>query len=89
MEAAFEAGVTHIDASLAGIGGNRLLPGMHGNVCLEDVAALLQRRGINTGLDTQTLHELRHFVSSNPDALALFGAVARAAEQARRQYRLR
>jgi hydroxymethylglutaryl-CoA lyase len=87
VEAALDAGVTHVDASLAGIGGNRLLPGMHGNVCLEDVAALLQRRGIETGLDLRTLHELRQFAGRNPDALALFGAIARAAEQARRQQR--
>lgn len=87
VEAAIEAGATRLDASLAGLGGSRLVPGMHGNVCLEDVEALLRRRGLDTGVELQTLHELRRFVGARPDALSLFGAVPRAAELARRARR--
>jgi hydroxymethylglutaryl-CoA lyase len=86
VEAALDAGVTHLDASLAGMGGSRLVPGTHGNVSLEAVAELLQRRGVDAGVDLQTLAELRRFAGANPDAYALFGAVGRAAEEARRRY---
>jgi hydroxymethylglutaryl-CoA lyase len=86
VEAALDAGVTHLDASLAGMGGSRLVPGTHGNVSLEEVAELLQRRGLDAGMDMQTLAELRRFAGANPDAFALFGAVGRAAEEARRRY---
>jgi hydroxymethylglutaryl-CoA lyase len=86
VEAALDAGVTHLDASLAGMGGNRLVPGTQGNVSLEAVAELLQRRGIDPGVEFQTLAELRRFAGRHPDALALFDAVARAAETARRTF---
>lgn len=86
VEAALDAGVTHLDASLAGMGGSRLVPGTHGNVSLEEVAGLLRQRGIDAGVDRQTLAELRRFAGANPDAFALFGAVGRAAEEARRRY---
>ena len=86
VEAALDAGVTHLDASLAGMGGSRLVPGTHGNVSLEVVAELLQRRGVDAGVDLQTLAELRRFAGANPDAYALFGAVGRAAEEVRRRY---
>lgn len=88
VEAALDAGVTHLDASLAGMGGSRLVPGTQGNVCLEAVAALLSRRGVPAGLDLPTLEELRRFAGAHPDAYALFGAVGRAAEEARRRYPL-
>jgi hydroxymethylglutaryl-CoA lyase len=86
VEAALDAGVTHLDASLAGMGGSRLVPGTHGNVSLEAVAELLRRRGIDTGVDLRILAELRRFAGANPDAFELFGAVGRAAEEARRRY---
>jgi hydroxymethylglutaryl-CoA lyase len=86
VEAAVDAGVRRIDASLAGMGGSRLVPGTHGNVNLEEVAQWLQQRGMDTGVDMQTLAELRRFAGANPDAFALFGAVGRAAEEARRRY---
>ncbi|NML16775.1 hydroxymethylglutaryl-CoA lyase [Azohydromonas caseinilytica] len=86
VEATLDVGVTHVDASLAGMGGSRLVPGTHGNVSLEAVAELLQRRGVDVGVDRRTLAELRRFAGVNPDALALFGAMGRAAEEARRRY---
>ena len=49
--AAVESGVTTIDASIGGVGGCPFAPGATGNVPTEDVVYLLERMGIDTGLD--------------------------------------
>jgi hydroxymethylglutaryl-CoA lyase len=81
--AAVEAGVTSFDASLAGIGGSAVAPRADGNIAIEEVAALFNSMGVATGIDTQALQELREFVGAQPDAQALFHAVARAAARRR------
>ena len=53
--AAVEAGATTVDAALGGLGGCPFAPGAAGNVGTEDVAYLLQRSGIETGLDLDGL----------------------------------
>ena len=53
--AAVEAGVTTIDASIGGVGGCPFAPGATGNVPTEDVVYLLERMGIDTGLDLDAL----------------------------------
>ncbi len=53
--AAYEAGVDAIDASLGGIGGCPFAPNATGNVPTEDVAYLLERSGVDTGLDLAKL----------------------------------
>jgi hydroxymethylglutaryl-CoA lyase len=53
--AAVEAGVGVLDASLGGVGGCPFAPGATGNVPTEDVAYLLSRMGIDTGLDLSAL----------------------------------
>jgi hydroxymethylglutaryl-CoA lyase len=56
--AAVEAGVGVLDASLGGVGGCPFAPGATGNVPTEDVAYLLERMGIDTGLDLAALTEV-------------------------------
>lgn len=71
--AAVEAGVSVIDASAGGIGGCPFAPRATGNVATEDVIYMLQRGGIETGIDLEKMIEtarwletvaLRHPVAS-------------------------
>ncbi len=49
--AALEAGVTHFDASIAGLGGCPYAPGATGNVATEELVYMLESMGIETGID--------------------------------------
>jgi hydroxymethylglutaryl-CoA lyase/(R)-citramalyl-CoA lyase len=53
--AALEAGATVLDASVGGIGGCPFAPNATGNVATEDLAYLLHREGVETGLDVGAL----------------------------------
>ena len=53
--AAYESGITVLDASLGGIGGCPFAPRATGNIATEDLAYLLERSGISTGLDLDAL----------------------------------
>ncbi|MET0373648.1 MAG: hydroxymethylglutaryl-CoA lyase, partial [Rhizorhabdus sp.] len=53
--AAVLAGATTIDASIGGLGGCPFAPGAAGNVPTEDVVYMLERSGVNTGLDLDAL----------------------------------
>jgi hydroxymethylglutaryl-CoA lyase len=57
--AALEAGITHFDTALGGTGGHPAKiaygEGHTGNVCTEDLAALLEAMGVDTGLDLDRL----------------------------------
>lgn len=53
--AAFESGITVLDASLGGVGGCPFAPKATGNIATEDLAYLLDRSGITTGLDLDAL----------------------------------
>jgi len=55
--AAMEAGVTHLDASIGGLGGCPFAPGASGNVCTEDLVHCLGAMGIETGIDLDALIE--------------------------------
>lgn len=60
--AAVEAGASTIDAALGGLGGCPFAPGAAGNVPTEDVQYLLERSGVRTGVDLDTLIiASRHF----------------------------
>jgi len=59
--AAVSAGVHVIDSSLGGLGGCPFAPNATGNVATEDVAWLLHRSGLRTGLDVQSLIETNHW----------------------------
>ncbi|MFC3443721.1 hydroxymethylglutaryl-CoA lyase [Sphingobium rhizovicinum] len=52
---AVEAGAATIDASLGGLGGCPFAPGAAGNVPTEDVQYLLERSGVATGVQLDTL----------------------------------
>lgn len=53
--AAVEAGVSTLDASVGGVGGCPFAPAATGNVATEDLAWVLHRSGIATGLDVELL----------------------------------
>lgn len=53
--AAVEAGVTTLDASLGGIGGCPFAPKATGNIPTEDLLYLLSRQGLKTGVDLEAL----------------------------------
>lgn len=53
--ASVDFGVTSFDASAAGLGGCPYAPGATGNVATEDVVALFERMGIETGVELDKL----------------------------------
>ncbi|HET7627737.1 MAG TPA: hydroxymethylglutaryl-CoA lyase [Bacillales bacterium] len=53
--AGIEAGVTHFDSSLAGLGGCPFAPGASGNICSEDFVHMLHLCGYETGIDLDRL----------------------------------
>lgn len=53
--AAYEAGVRVLDASLGGIGGCPFAPKATGNIATEDLVYLLERSGVDTGVDLDAL----------------------------------
>src|SRR5262245_30323465 len=55
--AAMEMGVSHLDASIGGLGGCPYAPGASGNVCTEDLVHCLDAMGVETGIDLDTLIE--------------------------------
>ena len=55
--AAVDAGVTVLDSSLGGIGGCPFAPAATGNIATEDLAYLLERMGVQTGLSLEALCE--------------------------------
>ena len=61
--AAIDAGATIVDASLAGLGGCPFAPGAAGNVATEDVAYLLDRSGVTTGLDFDLIVAASHWLA--------------------------
>ena len=61
--AAILAGAATIDASIGGLGGCPFAPGAAGNVATEDVHYMLERAGIETGLDLPKLIETNRWLS--------------------------
>ncbi len=60
--AAIEAGATTVDSAIGGLGGCPFAPGAAGNVASEDVAYLLSRSGVETGVDLEALIETSHWL---------------------------
>jgi hydroxymethylglutaryl-CoA lyase len=50
-----EAGITHYESSLGGLGGCPFAPGATGNICTEDVVHMLEQMGFDTGVDLDRL----------------------------------
>ena len=61
--AAVQAGATVVDASLGGLGGCPFAPKATGNVATEDIAYLLSRSGVATGLDLDRLIDAAGWLS--------------------------
>ena len=53
--AAISAGAATLDASIGGIGGCPFAPGATGNIATEDLVHLLDRMGMVTGVDLDSL----------------------------------
>ena len=53
-----------VDASVGGAGGCPFAPGAQGNVATEDVVYLLEREGIETGVDLDELIATARWLSS-------------------------
>lgn len=62
--AAIGAGAVTVDASIGGLGGCPFAPGAAGNVATEDVAYMLERAGIETGIDLASLIKTNHWLST-------------------------
>ncbi len=60
--AALEAGATLLDASVGGLGGCPFAPRATGNVATEDVLYLLEREGVETGVDLEALIAVARWV---------------------------
>ncbi|HEY3949554.1 hydroxymethylglutaryl-CoA lyase, partial [Phenylobacterium sp.] len=76
--ASLEAGVDVIDASTGGIGGCPFAPDATGNIATEDLVYMLERGGIETGLDLGKLIETARWVGEKlgkdaPSALTRAG----------------
>ncbi len=61
--AAVEAGAEVLDASVGGLGGCPFAPRATGNVATEDVVYLLEREGIETGVDLDALNRVAEWVA--------------------------
>jgi len=61
--AAVEAGARTVDASIGGLGGCPFAPGAAGNVSTEDVVYMLERAGVNTGLELSALISANHWLA--------------------------
>lgn len=80
--AAVETGVAVLDASLGGIGGCPFAPRATGNIPTEDLVYMLDRMGIDTGLDLDRLIEIvpwieHHLGKPAPGLLARAGLFPR------------
>ncbi len=61
--AAIGAGARTVDASIGGLGGCPFAPGAAGNVASEDVVFMLERAGIDTGLNLPKLVAANHWLA--------------------------
>jgi hydroxymethylglutaryl-CoA lyase len=65
--AAVNAGASVVDAALGGLGGCPFAPGAAGNVATEDVAYMLERAGVRTGLDLAGIVAANHWLGGLMD----------------------
>jgi len=78
VSAALECGITHFDASLAGLGGCPFAPGASGNIVMEDLLFMLDSMGLETGVDIEKLIEVRQIISRSLPDIAMQGGLAKA-----------
>ncbi|HSP56439.1 MAG TPA: hydroxymethylglutaryl-CoA lyase [Dehalococcoidia bacterium] len=60
--AAMEVGAGQFDGSIGGLGGCPYAPGASGNVATEDMVSMLEKMGIDTGVDMSVLLDVAEFV---------------------------
>ncbi len=61
-QAAVEAGVTYLDASIGGIGGCPFAPAATGNIPTDDLLYMLDRSGVVTGVSLEKIIEVSHWL---------------------------
>ncbi|WP_346771728.1 hydroxymethylglutaryl-CoA lyase [Anoxynatronum buryatiense] len=73
--AGMQAGITHFDSSLGGLGGCPFVPGAAGNVASEDVIHMLDEMNISTGIDLvqiiSSAKKLQDWVGHETDSYVL------------------
>jgi len=74
--AALEAGVLHFDATLGGLGGCPYAPHATGNIVMDDLVFLLEGAGLRTGVDLDSLIQVRDIIARNLPAETLHGMYA-------------
>jgi isopropylmalate/homocitrate/citramalate synthase len=74
--AALEAGATLFEASVGGAGGCPFAPGATGNVATEDLAWVLEREGVSTGVDVEAVVAVAHWLEAQLER-ELPGALSR------------
>lgn len=62
--AGLDAGITHFDSSVGGLGGCPYAPGAAGNIATEDLVFMLHRMGISTGINEDALMEAARYAES-------------------------
>jgi len=87
-QAAVAAGVTSLDASIGGIGGCPFAPAATGNIPTDDLLYLLDRSGVETGVDLEAIIETTHWLEDRlgrgvPAMLPKAGIFPQVAEQYR------
>lgn len=75
--AALDEGVRILDASLGGLGGCPFAPNATGNIVMEDLVFLCEKMGFNTGIDLDTLCNVRSILHSEMPDEQLYGGFAR------------
>ena len=61
-QAAVEAGVTYLDASIGGIGGCPFAPAATGNIPTDDLLYMLERSGIETGVSLEKIMDVSRWL---------------------------
>ena len=86
VEAGYEAGLRKFDGSVGGLGGCPYAPGAAGNVATEDLVALFDAAGIETGIDLDALVDAAAWLESEvidrPIASRVYRATIGARERA-------
>jgi len=87
-QAAVAAGVTSLDASIGGIGGCPFAPAATGNIPTDDLLYLLDRSGVETGVNLEAIIETTHWLEDRlgrgvPAMLPKAGIFPQVAEQYR------
>ncbi len=74
--AALEAGIIRYDATLGGLGGCPYAPNATGNIVMDDLVFLLEGAGLKTGVDLDSLVQVREVIARNLPEETLYGMYA-------------